>query len=218
MPAFYRAGPNPKEFRDFYNAQNKIFKRTRANSASSGVIGAPAADVDGFTKLVKQIETVENQLEAYTPTIIKLIDQPDRASAGNPADLFIALNILQKTLARATLKALPLTSIQILKDYKDSLAAYQTTIAGFYETIQESRRDLLRLGLDADVFNKTELDLATIRDKLSIITQSIDAQIAIYDSGVAQPVQLGGGFNLEEPLRGTSMFRSPKYVLPPRFS
>ncbi len=98
MPAFYRAGPNPKEFRNLYNAQNEIFKRTIANSASSGVIGAPAADVnvDGFTKLVKQIETVENQLKAYTPTITNLIDQPDRASAGNPADLFIALNTLQK--------------------------------------------------------------------------------------------------------------------------
>jgi hypothetical protein len=217
MPVFYGNPANPKELRGYYNAQKEIFKRTLAKSASSGVIGAPSADVDGFTKLLQQIEAVENQLEAYTPTVIKLVDTPERASAGNPADLFIALNALQKSLARATLSALPASSIQILKDYRDSLSAYQTSMSGFFDTIEASRADLFRLGLDPDVFGKTELDLAAIRDKLSIITQSITAQIAMYDSGVAQPI-MGGGFDLDKPLRGLAMYDSPKYVLPRRFN
>ena len=216
MPAFYGNPANPKELRGYYNAQNEIFKRALASSASSGVIGTPAADVDGFNKLLKQLETVENQLEAYTPTIIKLIDAPERASAGNPADLFIALNVLQKSLARATLKALPLTSMQTLKDYNDSLTAYRMSIAGFFDTIEADRADLAARGLDPDVYNKTEQDLASIRDKLSIITQSIVAQLAIYDSGVAQPVMVGGGVNFDEPLRYSAMYQTPKYVLPYR--
>ena len=216
MPEYFRAGPNPKELRGFYDAQKRIFKDTVESSASSGYIGTPSGDVDSFNKLIKQVETVENQLESYIPSLLKLIDTPERASAGNPADLFIALNILQKSLARVTLKALPLSDVQTLIDYKNSLSTYYETIAGFYTTIEDSRAEFLRLGLDRDVFNKTELDLATIRDKLSVITQSIDAQIAIYNSGVAQPVKLGGSlqYNLDEPLHKSAMYQTRTFVLP----
>ena len=206
MPVF-RQGRNPKELRGFYDSQKRIAKRNMKNNIQTGVIGTPKADVDTYDTLIKQIETVENQLEAYVPSVIKLIDDPERATAGNTAELYIALNMLKKTISRITLKALPLTDIQTIKDYKDSLNNYINNMTEFYDTI---------IGLPINIrrrFNKTELDLNKIRELLSVITQSIDAQISIYDSGVAQPVKIGGCmcYNLDDPKK-SEMYQTPKTI------
>ena len=220
MPVF-RQGANPKELRSFYNSQKKIAKQELANSKATGIIGTPIGDANSFNKLLSQIENVENQLEGYIPTLIKLVESPERVSAGNPADLFGALNVLSKTISKITLKALPLSDIQILKDYKDSLNSYMDNIEQFRNQIIQMQNAFRRAGPGApnpDSFNKTEVDLESIRQKLSVIIQSIDAQISIYNSGVAQPVALVGGcscqYNLDEPLSKSDMYQTQKYVLP----
>jgi hypothetical protein len=215
MPVF-RQGANPKELRSFYDSQKRIAKMELENSKATGIIGTPLADAEGFNKLITQIESVENQLEGYIPTLIKLVQNPERVSAGNPADLFGALNTVNKTLSRITLKALPLTDIQTLKDYKESLKNYMDNIQGFRDEITQIQRRIP----DPEVFNRTEVDLEAIRQKLSVLIQTIDAQLSIYDSGVAQPVKLIGGcmcgltYNLDEPLSRSAMYQTPKYVLP----
>jgi hypothetical protein len=213
MPTFHQ-GSNPKELRSFYNGQRWIAKNILETSASTGVIGTPAADSESFDKLVKQFEAVETQLEAYMPSIYKMIDRPDRATASNPGELYMALANLQKTLAKISLKALPLTDIQVIRDYKVSLDGYMNLVGGYFDSIRESQRAQIALHLDPDAFLLAEKDLASIRDKLGVIIRSIDAQIAIYDSGVAQPIKLGGrlSFNLDHPLSQNSMYQMRKFV------
>ena len=99
MPVF-RQGRNPKELRDFYNSQKRIAEMDLLNNNQTGVIGAPMADVDSFNKLIGQFEVLENQLEGYIPSVIKLISEPDRVSAGNTNELYMALNTLKKSIAR----------------------------------------------------------------------------------------------------------------------
>jgi hypothetical protein len=213
MPALPH-GNNPKELRSFYNGQKWITKNILETSASTGVIGTPAGDSESFDKLVKQIEAVETQLEAYIPSVMKMIDRPERASAANAGELYMALANLQKTLARISLKALPLTDVQTIKDYKVSLDGFMNLVGGWFDSIRESQRAMIALGLDPDVFLLAEKDLASVRDKLGVIIRSIDAQIAIYDSGVAQPIKLGGrlSFNLDHPLSQNSMYQTRKFV------
>ena len=213
MPALPH-GPNPRERRGYYNGQKWIAKNQLETSASTGVIGTPAADSESFDKLVKQFEAVETQLEAYLPSIYKMIDRPERASAANPGELYMALANLQKTLAKISLKALPLTDIQTLRDYRVSLDGYMTLFGGYFDSIRESQQAMILLHQDPDVFLLAEKDLASIRDKLVVIIRSIDAQIAIYDSGVAQPIKLGGrlSFNLDHPLSQNSMYQTRKFV------
>ena len=190
-------------------------KNTLETSASTGVIGTPAADSESFDKLVKQFENVESQLEGYMPSIYKMIDRPDRATAANAGELYMALANLQKTLAKISLKALPLSDIQVIKDYRVSLDGYMNLVGGYFDSIRESQRAMIALGnVDPDVFLLAEKDLASIRDKLGVIIRSIDAQIAIYDSGVAQPIKLGGrlSFNLDHPLSQNSMYQTRKFV------
>ena len=189
-------------------------KNQLETSASTGVIGTPAADSESFDKLVKQFENVENQLEAYIPSVMKMIDRPERASASNPGELYMALANLQKTLAKISLKALPLSDIQVIKDYKVSLDGYMTLFGGYFDSIRESQQAMIALHQDPDVFLLAEKDLASIRDKLGVIIRSIDAQFAIYDSGVAQPIKLGGrlSFNLDHPLSQNSMYQMRKFV------
>ena len=189
-------------------------KNTLETSASTGVIGTPAGDSESFDKLVKQFEAVESQLESYLPSIYKMIDRPERASAANPGELYMALANLQKTLAKISLKALPLTDVQTIKDYRVSLDGYMTLFGGYFDSIRESQAAMIALHQDPDVFLLAEKDLASIRDKLVVIIRSIDAQIAIYDSGVAQPIKLGGrlSFNLDHPLSQNSMYQTRKFA------
>ena len=207
-------GNNPRELRGFYNGQKWITKNILDSSEQTGVIGTPAADSESFDKLVKQIETVENQLESYIPSIMKMIDRPERATAANPGELYMALAALQKTLAKMSFMALPLTDIQTVRDYKVSLDGYMTLFGGYFDSIRESQQAMIALHQDPDVFLLAEKDLASVRDKFGVIIRSIDAQIAIYDSGVAQPIKLGGrlSFNLDHPLSQNSMYQTRKFV------
>ena len=52
-----------------------------------------------------------------------------------------------------------------------------------------------------------------IRDTLTFITQSIAAQVSIYDSGTAQPVKMGGGlrYNLDDPKK-SAMYQTQKFL------
>ena len=204
MPLLYTTQYEPN---DYLRSNKRIFKQETQSNKQTGVIGTPKADAESFNLLIKQFETVENQLEAYIPSVIKLIDDPERATAGNTAELYIALNTLKKTISRITLKALPLSDIQTIKDYKNSLNNYMVNITEYYDDI---------MGLPINIrrrFNKTELDLGKIRDLLSVIILSIDAQTSIYDSGVAQPVKIGGCmcYNLDDP-KTSEMYQTPKPV------
>lgn len=200
MPLLYTTQTDPN---DYFRSQKRIFNKELQNK-QTGFIGTPKADAEGFNSLIKSFETVENQLEAYVPSIIKLIDDPERTTAGNTAELYIALNTLKKTISRITLKSLPLTDIQTMKDYKDSLNNYINNMTEFYNTI---------MGLPLNIrrrFNKTELDINKIRELLTVITQSIDAQTSMYDSGVSQPVKFGGNmcYNLDNP-KLSMMYQTP---------
>ena len=211
MPVF-RQGRNPRELRGFYNSQKRIAEMDLKNNNQTGVIGAPLADVDSFNKMIGQFEVLENQLEGYIPSVIKLISEPDRVSAGNTNELYMALNTLKKSIARITLKALPLGDIQRLKDYDASINKYITDVGGFYDDIVAAQA--LLPADQKQKFNKTEDDLYLIRDTLRFISQSINAQISMYDSGVAQPVKFGGflQYNLDEPKK-SAMYQTQKYVL-----
>jgi predicted glycosyltransferase len=141
-----------------------------------------------------------------------LISEPDRVSAGNTNELYMALNTLKKSIARITLKALPLEDIQRLKDYDASINKYITDVGGFYDDIVAAQA--LLPADQKQKFNKTEDDLYLIRDTLGFISQSINAQISMYDSGVAQPVKFGGflKYNLDEPLHKSAMYQTQKYL------
>ena len=207
MPVYYGNSRNPKELRGFYDSQKRIVKRNLENNKQTGIIGTPKGDVDSFNLLIKTFENVENNLEGYIPSLEKLIQNPERASASSTVDLFMSLNTAKKAISKITLSALPLTDIDTIKAYKDSFENYDNVITGYTNSIVASQ-----LGLPPaakDVFNKTEVDLQKISADLSILTQSIDAKVRIYDSGVAQPVKLGGGlrYNLDDPKK-SSMYQT----------
>jgi hypothetical protein len=169
------------------------------NAASTGVIGSPAGDVDTFNKIVKQFEAVETQLEGYLPSIEKLLFEPERVSAGNPSELFQALAALQKSLARVSLRALALTDIQTLRDYAGSMGTYVGLVRDLLQRVTDAQAGYRRGGVvDPRVFGAVEVDLASIIEKLTVIAQSMSLQIATYDSGVAQPMKLGGRFSFHD--------------------
>lgn len=222
MPSYYGNKPNPKELRSHYDSQRLIAQLQMLNSKPTGFIGTPIGDADSFTKLVKAFEDVENNLEGFLPSLEKLKENPERAVAGSTNDLFISLNTAKKLVSRISLRALPITDVDAIKAYKDSLDAYNNLIAGYKNEILA-----IQAGLpprDKDVFKKTEIDLQKINDQLSLIIQSIDAQVAIYNSGVAQPVKLGGCmdcFNLDDP-KSSPMYQNQQYIsammtMPKRF-
>ena len=210
MPRLGTGSANPKELRAYYDGQQWISKTTLKNAAKSGVIGTPAADVDTFNKIVKQFESVESQLEGYLPSIEKLLFEPERVSAGNPAELFQAIAALQKSLSRVSLRALPLQDIQLLRDYSTSMANYTGVIDDKLQRVTNAQADFRGMGMDPRVFGAVEVDLASIVDKLTIIVQSLAGQIAIYDSGVAQPVKLGGRLSFHD----SAMFQRGKSGFP----
>jgi hypothetical protein len=178
-----------------------ISKTQLENAASTGVVGTPAGDVDTFNKIIKQFEAVESQLEGYLPSIDKLLFEPERVSAGNPSELFQALAALQKSLARVSLRALPLSDIQTLRDYAGSMGTYLGLVRDQLQRVTDAQAGYRRGGpggVDPRVFGAVEVDLASIIEKLTVIGQSISLQIATYDSGVAQPMKLGGRFSFHD--------------------
>jgi hypothetical protein len=204
MPLLYTTQTDPN---DYFRSQKRIFNKELQNK-QTGFIGTLKGDVDSFNALIKQFENVENNLEAYIPTLEKLIQAPDRAVAGSTNDLFISLNTAKKAISKISLKALPLTDIDTIKAYNDSFENYDNVITGYTNSITATQ-----LGLAPaykNVFNKTEVDLQKISDDLSILTQSITAQIRMYDSGVAQPVKFGGNmyYNLDNP-KSSIMYQTP---------
>lgn len=208
MPVYYGNSRNPKELRGFYDSQKRVAQRNLESNKQTGIIGAPKGDVDSFNSLIKTFENVENNLEGYIPSLEKLIQNPERAVASSTIDLYMSLNIAKKAISKITLNALPLTDIDTIKAYKDSFENYNNVITGYNNSIVATQ-----LGLAPaykDVFNKTETDLTKISEELSIITQSIDAKVRIYDSGVSQPVKLGGGlrYNLDNP-KSSMMYQTP---------
>ncbi len=196
MPTFFQK--EPPEFRQFYDGQRWMSNTQLKKSSESGVIGAPAADVDTFNKVVKQVESVESQLEGYVPTLEKQLYDPERSASGNPAELFQALSALQKSLTTVSLRALPLSDIQKLRDYNTSIRGYMALVQDYLLRVTDAQVALRRGGQDPRVYGNVEVDLGKIVDKLNVISQSITAQIAIYDSGVAQPIKLGGRLALRE--------------------
>lgn len=219
----YAANPsaNPKELRQHYNAQRRVMQNQILNNRTTGVIGTPVGDADSFTKLVKSFEDVENNLEGYLPSLEKLKENPERAVAGSTSDLFISLNQAKKLVSKISLRALPITDVDTIISYKESFDRYNNIIAGYKNEILEAQANF-PAGRDIDVFKKTEIDLQKINDQLSIIMQSIDAQVAIYNSGVAQPVKIGGCMhcmNLDDP-KSSPMYQNQQYtsaMMPRRF-
>jgi hypothetical protein len=199
MPKLGVGSANPKELGEYRRGQKWISKTALENAASTGVVGSPAADVDTFNKIVKQFEAVESQLEGYLPSIEKLLFEPERVSAGNPSELFQALAALQKSLARVSLRALPLTDVQTLRDYTGSIGTYAGLVRDLLKRVTEAQAGYRRGGVvDPRIFGAVEVDLTSIIEKLTVIAQSISLQIATYDSGVAQPMKLGGRFSFHD--------------------
>ena len=211
MPVYYGNNRNPKELRGFYDSQKRVAQRNLESNKQTGIIGAPKGDVDSFNSLIKTFENVENNLEGYIPSLEKLIQNPERAVASSTIDLYMSLNIAKKAISKITLNALPLTDIDTIKAYKDSFENYNNVITGYNNSIAATQLGLLPIY--KDVFNKTETDLTKISEELSIITQSIDAKVRIYDSGVSQPVKLGGCmcYNLDDPKK-SSMYQTPQTI------
>ena len=190
---------NHRELSEYRRGQKWVASTQLKNAASTGVIGTPAGDSDTFDKIVKQFEAVEGQLEGYLPSIEKLLYEPERVSAGNPSELFQALAALQKSLARVSLRALPLSDIQTLRDYATSIGTYIGLVTDQLQRVTDAQAGY-RLGaaVDPRVFGAVEVDLMSIIEKLKVIGQSISLQIATYDSGVAQPMKLGGRLSFHD--------------------
>lgn len=208
MPKLGVGAANPKELGEYRRGQRWVSETALKNAASSGVIGTPAADSDSFNKIVKQFEAVESQLEGYLPSVERLLYAPTRASAANPAELFQALAALQKSLARVSLRALPLQDIQTLREYSTSMITYSGVVNDKLTQVTDAQRDARRTP-DPAIYGAVEVDLTSIVEKITVITQSVGLQIAIYDSGVAQPMKLGGRLSFHDSAmfqRGTSGF------------
>jgi len=207
MPVYYGNNRNPKELRGFYDSQKRVAQRNLESNKQTGIIGAPKGDVDSFNSLIKTFENVENNLEGYIPSLEKLIQDPLVTTASSTTDLYMSLNTAKKAISKITLNALPLTDIEIIKGYKDSFENYDNVITGYNNSIVANQAG--NPPAARGVFNKTETDLTKISEDLSILTQSIDAKVRIYDSGVSQPVKLGGCmcYNLDDPKK-SSMYQT----------
>ena len=211
MPTLgFPGSANHRETNEYRRGQKWIASTALKNAASSGVIGTPAADSETFDRIVKQFEAVESQLEGYLPSVERLLYEPTRASAANPAELFQALAGLQKSLARVSLRALPLQDIQTLRDYSTSMITYSGVVTDKLTRVTDAQVAARRTpGSDPTIYGAVELDLTSIVEKITVITQSVGLQIAVYDSGVAQPMKLGGRLSFHDSAmfqRGTSGF------------
>ena len=200
MPTLgFPGAANHRETNEFRRGMKWISSTALKNAASTGVIGTPAGDVDTFNKIIKQFEAVEGQLEGYLPSIEKLLYEPERVSAGNPSELFQALAALQKSLARVSLRALPLSDIQTLRDYATSMGTYVGLVTDQLQQVTDAQAGFRRgTAVDPRVFGAVEVDLTSIIEKLTVIGQSISLQIVTYDSGVAQPIKLGGRLSFHD--------------------
>ena len=65
MPTFFQK--EPPEFRQFYDGQRWINATQLKNASESGVIGAPAADVDTFNKIVSKLRRLNRNWRVTFP-------------------------------------------------------------------------------------------------------------------------------------------------------
>jgi hypothetical protein len=209
MPSYYRNPRNPKALRGEYNANAFVNAMNLDSNKSSGFIGTPMGDAEGFDKVIKSFETIENYLEAYVPAVQKLINDPIAVSAPSASDLFVAINSATRILSRISLNKLPLGDIETLQEYKARADAYVGTLTDF--------RDIMLGVLNAQVpvpgrpreYAQTQTDLEKLAERLSVLSQVITSQINVYNSGVSQPVKLGSGFN-----PSSAMYQTPTYIYP----
>ena len=167
MPKLGVGAANPKELGEYRRGQRWMSETALKNSASTGVIGTPAGDSETFDRIVKQFEAVESQLEGYLPSVEKLLYEPTRASAANPAELFQALAGLQKSLARVSLRALPLQDIQTLREYSTSMITYSGVVTDKLTRVTDAQVAARRTpGGDPTIYGAVELDLTSIVEKM----------------------------------------------------
>ena len=213
MPRLGSNRKNPKELRDEYNANKTMYNMSLESNKSSGFIGVPSGDAEGFDRAIKSFEMVENYLEAYVPALQKLINDPLSVAAPTSSDLSTAITSAQRILSKISLTKLPLGDIEIIQDYKRKMDAYVETLTTFRDDMlaELNRRGPPAPGNPRD-FGQTQTDLQKLAERLTVLSQTITNLVNVYDSGVAQPVQLGSGFN-----PNSDMYQTPEYVLPPRF-
>ena len=209
MPRLGSNRKNPKELRGEYNANKKMYAMSLESNKSSGFLGTPSGDAEGFDKAIKSFEMVENFLEAYVPIIQRFILAPAQVSPPNASDLFVALTSAQRVLSRISLTKLPLGDIEIIQDYKGKMEAYVQTLT----TLRDEM--IAQIALRPPGINpyaRVQDDLEQLAERLSVLSQTITNLVNVYNSGVSQPVKLGSGFN-----PNSDMYQTPEYVLPPRF-
>ena len=210
MPSLGRNKRNPKQLRGEYNANAFVNAMNLDSNKSSGFLGTPVSDAEGFDKAVKSFEMVENYLEAYVPALQKLINDPLTVTAPTSSDLSTALTSAQRILSKISLTKLPLGDIEIIQDYKRKMDAYVEILTTFKD---DMIAELNRRGPPAPgnprVYAQTQTDLQQLAERLTVLSQTITNLVTVYDSGVAQPVKLGGGFDPD-----SDMYQTPEYVLP----
>ena len=210
MPRLGRNRANPKELRGEYNAKKKMYNMSVTSDKSSGFLGTPSGDAEGFDKAIKSFEMVENYLEAYVPALQKLINDPLTVTAPTSSDLSTALTSAQRILSKISLTKLPLGDIEIIQDYKRKMDAYVEILTTFRDDMiaELNRRGPPAVG-NPRVFAQTQTDLQQLAERLTVLSQTITNLVTVYDSGVAQPVKLGGGFD-----PNSDMYQTPMYILP----
>jgi hypothetical protein len=213
MPRLGRNRSNPKELRSVYNANRFVNAMNLETNQSSGFLGVPIGDAEGFDKAIKSLEMIENNLEAYVPALQKLINDPISVTAPSSSDLSTAITSAQRVLSRISLTKLPPGDIETINDYKAKMDAYVQTLTTFRD---DMLAEINRRGPPGPnnprVFAQTQTDLQQLAERLSVVSQTITNLVNVYNSGVSQPVKIGGRFNPE-----SDMYQTPDYILPSRF-
>lgn len=207
MPSFIRK--SPVEFRNTEKANKKVVKLMKESNKSTGIMGTPKADADGFKKVVDMLETVETNLETYVQSVVTEINNAMSNIFTRVIATFdfknklVALNKLIQS-SKFSLDKIPLDEVQTIKNYIDSYTGYlqylQQLVGDPYAT---------------DIRDEIQQVIQYI-DK---IIQSLQLKVMVYDSGVVQPVIMQGGcmacqYNLDEPLSKSDMYQTKKYLFP----
>jgi hypothetical protein len=113
MPRLGSNRKNPKELRQEYNANKKMYAMSLESNKSSGFSGTPIGDAEGFDRAIKSFEMIENNLEGYVPAVQRFILSPSQnVPVPNASDLYGALTSAQRVLSRISLTKLPLGDIE----------------------------------------------------------------------------------------------------------
>jgi len=216
MPTYIRKSPS--EFAFLARAKKKVYETEKESNLSSGFSGTPLADSETYDSLVKSFDEIINEIEAYFSLVLIFVGNDGNAPEPNPTDLFKALNKTGQIVSKISLGALTPKDIQVLQDYKESIGN------GYYTSLESQVNPILTIARLAGPRGgqpkaRSEAIATTISDKIlpdiDNLFRDLDAKIVSFNSGKAQPMKVGSGFDIQnfassagEPMSGSGFISS----------